>query len=91
MSASPPEFRTAPLPLQPESDHHRTLRDMTIATMTLELVAECGEVPAELRRLAKAAYLRLFDAAERLKLSKRNEELPWNQYAVTASTRRLIH
>ena len=66
MSASPTEFSVASLRLQPESDYHRTCRDLSIATAILELVAECGEVPADLRRLAEAAHQRLFDAAERL-------------------------
>ena len=91
MSASPTEFSVASLRLQPESDYHRTCRDLSIATATLELVAECGEVPADLRRLAEAAYLRLFDTADRLKLSKRNEELLWNQGAATSPAGSVIH
>ena len=91
MSASPTEFPTPSLPLQPELDYHQTLRDLSVATMTLKLVAECGEVPADLRRLAEATYLRLFDTAERLKLSKRNEELLWNQGAATSPAGSVIH
>ncbi len=81
MSASLPECPTAPLLLQPESDYHRTLHDLTIATATLEFVTDCEEAPADLRRLADVAYRRLFDVAGRLKRWKQSEA--WSQSATT--------
>ncbi len=91
MSIPLTEFLTVPLLIQPESDYHQTVLDLTVATATLELVVECEEVPADLRRLAEAAYLRLFDAAERLKMSKRSEELLWNQGTGTLPAGSVIH
>ena len=70
MSAAVIEFPTAPLHIQPESSHQRLLRDLTIATTTLELVGECEEIAADLRSLVEAARLRLLGLADRLKDSQ---------------------
>jgi hypothetical protein len=70
MSAARIEFPTASLPLQPESNRHRIVRDLTAAIVTFELVAECEELGADRRRLVEAARLRLLSAAEQLMSSE---------------------
>jgi hypothetical protein len=70
MSATLIEFPTAPLHIQPESNHQKILRDLSVATTTLELVGECEELAADLRSLVKAARLRLLGTAERLRGSE---------------------
>ncbi len=79
MSAAVIEFPIAPLHIPPESSHQRLLRDLTIATTTLELVGECEEIGADLRSLVEAARLRLLGLADRLKDSqtaKPNDPMP---------------
>ena len=70
MSAAVIEFPTASLHIHPESSHQKLLRDLTIATTTLELVGECDEIAADLRSLVEAARLRLLGLADRLKDSQ---------------------
>ena len=70
MSAAVIEFPTAPLHIPPESNHQKLLRDLAIATTTLELVGECDELAADLRSLVEAARLRLLGLADRLKDSQ---------------------
>ena len=63
MPAAAIESLTAPIPIQvqPESNRHRFLRDLTVAIITLELVAECEELAADLRCLVEAAHQRLLN------------------------------
>ncbi len=66
MSASPIASLTPSIPiqLQPESNRHQFLRDLTVALITLELVAECADLAADLRCLVEAAHRRLLNCAE---------------------------
>ncbi len=73
MSAGLIEFPATPLHIQTESDYHKSLHDLGIAMLVLELIADGGEPSADLRRLAENAYLRLSDLAERLKGPKHSE------------------
>ncbi len=90
MSAALIEFPTAPVYIQPELDYHRSLHDLGIAMLVLELIADGGEPSADLRRLAENAYLRLSDLAERLKQSQpseaENRTYRPSQTAATVST-----
>ena len=67
MSADLIEFPTTPAQIEPATDYHKTLHDLGIAMLVLELIADGWEPSADLRRLAENAYLRLSDLAERLK------------------------
>ena len=70
MSVAVIEFPTAPLHIPPESNHQRLLRDLTVATTTLELVGDREEIAPDLRSLVEAARLRLLGLADRLKDSQ---------------------
>jgi hypothetical protein len=66
MSATLIEFPSAPLRIPSESNHQRILRDLSVATVTLKLVAECEDLAADLRSLVEAAHLRLLGTVQQL-------------------------
>ena len=66
MSAGPSAFSSHPL-IQPGPTYQRLCNDLTVVMATLELVGQCEDLPADLRRLVEAANRRLLATAQWLR------------------------
>ena len=58
---------SSPSPTLPESPRHVTLRDLSVAALTLEILQDHEELPADLYNMVGAALDRLTAATERLR------------------------